>query len=76
MDALAGDATNCLLSPRLRLKSYSSLPKDCGGGGSGYSQPELGMTMSCPAPDTAAGGSMSVSCSRFHHGPQGSEVWS
>ncbi|WVZ72559.1 hypothetical protein U9M48_020997 [Paspalum notatum var. saurae] len=68
VDALAGDtAANCLLSPRLRLKSYTSLPKDCGGGGS---QPELGKTMSCPAPDTAAaaaagGGGMSVPCSRF-----------
>ncbi|KAJ1282283.1 hypothetical protein BS78_03G040000 [Paspalum vaginatum] len=69
VDALAGDtAANCLLSPRLRLKSYSSLPKDCGGG----SQPELGKTMSCPAPAAAAagGGGMSVPCSRFqfHHG--------
>ncbi|KAG2586590.1 hypothetical protein PVAP13_5NG062200 [Panicum virgatum] len=67
VDALAGDATNCLLSPRLRLKSYSSLPKDCGGGG-GYSHPELGKTMSCPAPDTAAAAGISVPCSRFHHG--------
>jgi hypothetical protein len=65
VDALAGDATNCLLSPRLRLKSYSSLPKDCGGG---YWHPELGKTMSCPAPDTAAAAGMSVPCSRFHHG--------
>ncbi|OEL18180.1 hypothetical protein BAE44_0020800 [Dichanthelium oligosanthes] len=73
VDALAGDTTNCLLSPRLRLKSYSSLPKDCGGGGGGgggggHSQPELGKTMSCPAPDTAAAAGMSVPCSRFHHG--------
>ncbi|CAL4965659.1 unnamed protein product [Urochloa decumbens] len=68
VDALAGDATtNCLLSPRLRLKSYTSLPKDCNGGGG--SQPELGKTMSCPAPDTtaAAAAGMSVPCSRFHH---------
>ncbi|KAF8705800.1 hypothetical protein HU200_031008 [Digitaria exilis] len=74
VDALAGDTTttNCLLSPRLRLKSYSSLPKDCGAGGEGggYSQPELGKTMSCPAQDTtaAAAAGMSVPCSRFHHG--------
>ncbi|XP_062194704.1 FCS-Like Zinc finger 10-like isoform X2 [Phragmites australis] len=67
VDALAGDAKNCLLSPRLRLKSYSSLPKNFGGGG-GHSQPELGKTMSCPAPDTAAAGGMSVPCSRFFHG--------
>ncbi|XP_062198327.1 FCS-Like Zinc finger 10-like [Phragmites australis] len=66
VDALASDANNCLLSPRLRLKSYSSLPKD--GSGGGHSQPELGKTMSCPAPDTAAGGVMSVPCSRFFHG--------
>lgn len=68
VDALAaGDTANCLLSPRLRLKSYSSLPKDCGG----HSQPELGKTMSCPAPDTAAAAGMSVPCSgrfQFHHG--------
>jgi hypothetical protein len=66
VDALAaGDSTNCLLSPRLRLKSYSSLPKNCGGG---RSPPELGKTMSCPAPDTAAAAGMSVPCSRFHLG--------
>ncbi|CAO2185930.1 unnamed protein product [Urochloa humidicola] len=69
VDALAGDATNCLLSPRLRLKSYTSLPKDCNGNGNGdHSLPELGKTMSCPAPDTAAAaGGLSVPCSRFHH---------
>ncbi|CAO2205362.1 unnamed protein product [Urochloa humidicola] len=69
VDALAGDATNCLLSPRLRLKSYTSLPKNCGGGGA-CSQPEHGKTMSCPAPDNpaaAAAAGMSVPCSRFHH---------
>ncbi|CAO2181145.1 unnamed protein product [Urochloa humidicola] len=68
VDALAGDATNCLLSPRLRLKSYTSLPKDCNGGGD-HSQPELGKTMSCPAADTAAAaGGMSLPCSsRFHN---------
>ncbi|KAL6626866.1 hypothetical protein ACP70R_030592 [Stipagrostis hirtigluma subsp. patula] len=65
VDALAGDAKNCLLSPRLRLKSYSSLPKDCGGG---HSQPELGKTMSCPAPDTAAAAGTSAPGSRFFHG--------
>uniref|UniRef100_A0ACD5VV35 Uncharacterized protein n=2 Tax=Avena sativa TaxID=4498 RepID=A0ACD5VV35_AVESA len=61
--ALAGsDNTNgntCLLSPRLCLKSA---PKGCGGGG--HSQPELGKTVSCPAPATAG---MSVPCSRFFH---------
>ncbi|TVU21502.1 hypothetical protein EJB05_31141 [Eragrostis curvula] len=71
VDALAGDAKNCLLSPRLRLKSYSSLPKDCGGGG-GHSQPELGKTMSCPVPDAAvdaaAAAGMSVPSSRFFFG--------
>ncbi|CAD6240101.1 unnamed protein product [Miscanthus lutarioriparius] len=74
VDALAADAAaaNCLLSPRLRLiRPHSSPPKDCGGpvvGGGGHSQPELGKTMSCPAPDTAAAaaaGGMSVPCSRF-----------
>ncbi|KAL6848059.1 hypothetical protein ACP4OV_022187 [Aristida adscensionis] len=66
VDALAGDAkSNCLLSPRLRLKSYTSLPKDCGGG---HSQPELGKTMSCPAPDTAAAAGMSAPGRRFFHG--------
>ncbi|XP_002455061.1 uncharacterized protein LOC8078768 [Sorghum bicolor] len=77
VDALAADtavAANCLLSPRLRLvRPHTSPPKDCGGG---HSQPELGKTMSCPAPDTTAaaagGGGMSVPCSRFqfhrHHG--------
>lgn len=64
VDALAGDNKNCLLSPRLRLKSYASLPKDCGSGG-GQSQPELGKTMSCPAPDAAG---MSVPSSRFFFG--------
>lgn len=67
VDALAADtaAANCLLSPRLRLvRQHSSPPKGCGG----HSQPELGKTMSCPAPDTAAAGAgMSVPCpcSRF-----------
>jgi len=69
VDALAADAAaaNCLLSPRLRLiRPHSSPPKDCGGPDGGHSQPELGKTMSCPAPDTtAAGGGMSVPCSRF-----------
>lgn len=72
VDALAADnaAANCLLSPRLRVvRTHSSPPKDCGGpGGGGHSQPELGKTMSCPAPDTAAAsgaGGMSVPCSRF-----------
>jgi hypothetical protein len=71
VDALAADtaAANCLLSPRLRLvRQHSSPPKECGGGGGGHSQPELGKTMSCPAPDTAAAAAataMSVPCSRF-----------
>ncbi|GJN05608.1 hypothetical protein PR202_ga23255 [Eleusine coracana subsp. coracana] len=62
VDALAGDNKNCLLSPRLRLKSYASLPKNCG-----HSPPELGKTMSCPAPDAAAAG-MSVPSSKFFFG--------
>jgi hypothetical protein len=57
VDALAGDAKNCLLSPRLLLKSYSSLPKDCGG--ACRSNPELG-------PDAA--GMSSVPSSRFFFG--------
>ncbi|KAL5227404.1 hypothetical protein ABZP36_015669 [Zizania latifolia] len=69
VDVLAGDAKNCLLSPRVGLKPYTSLPKDCGGGGGGgHSRPELGKTMSCPAPDTAATAGTSVPCSIFFHG--------
>ena len=56
------NATTCLLSPRLRLKST---PKGCGGGG--HSQPELGETVSCHASASATAG-MSVPCSRFFHG--------
>jgi hypothetical protein len=55
VDALACDDRNC------RLKSYASLPKDCGGG----SQPELGETMPCPAPGAAG---TSVPNSRFFFG--------
>ncbi|GJN32222.1 hypothetical protein PR202_gb20711 [Eleusine coracana subsp. coracana] len=65
VDVLAGDNKNCLLSPRLRLKSYASLPKNCGGGG--HSPPELGKTMSCPTPDAVAAG-MSVPSSKFFFG--------
>jgi hypothetical protein len=54
VDALAGDAKNCLLSPRLRLKSYSSLPKDCGG-----------VCRSHPEPGPDAAGMSSVPSSRF-----------
>ncbi|KAG8045885.1 hypothetical protein GUJ93_ZPchr0008g14185 [Zizania palustris] len=68
VDALAGDAKNCLLSPRVGLTPYTSLPKDCGGGGCGHTRPELGKTMSCPAPDTAASAGTSVPCSIFFHG--------
>ncbi|KAG8053165.1 hypothetical protein GUJ93_ZPchr0001g31463 [Zizania palustris] len=69
VDVLAGDAKNCLLSPRVGLKPHTSLPKDCGGGGGGgHSGPELGKTMSCPATDTAATVGTSVPCSIFFHG--------
>uniref|UniRef100_A0A0E0FH56 FLZ-type domain-containing protein n=1 Tax=Oryza nivara TaxID=4536 RepID=A0A0E0FH56_ORYNI len=65
-------AKNCLLlSPRVGpLKSFASLPKDCGGGHSPRPG-ELAKAMSCAAAATAtasAAGGMSVPCGVFFYG--------